>query len=128
MLAGSSVLEQKKIAQLEAEKLEKLEAEARELKNYRSEFFGNLRKILGTNKSVEIVGDRFLLPSEILFSSGSDELEIKGKNELAQIAIVIKKILNDIPANIDWILRVDGHTDKTKFLSEVNFKDNWELR
>ena len=121
------VLEQKKIAQLEAEKLEKLEAEARELKNYRSEFFGNLRKILGTNKSVEIVGDRFLLPSEILFNSGSHELEIKGKNELAQIAIVIKKILKDIPDNIDWILRVDGHTDKTKFLSGVNFKDNWEL-
>ena len=121
------VLEQKKIAQLEAEKLEKLEAEARKLKNYRSEFFGNLRKILGTNKNVEIVGDRFLLPSEILFNSGSHELEIKGKNELAQIAIVIKKILKDIPDNIDWILRVDGHTDKTKFVSEVKFKDNWEL-
>ena len=121
------VLEQKKIAQLEAEKLEKLEAEARELKNYRSEFFGNLRKILGTNKNVEIVGDRFLLPSEILFNSGSHELEIKGKNELAQIAIVIKKILKDIPDNIDWILRVDGHTDKKKFVSEVKFKDNWEL-
>ena len=121
------VLEQKKNSQLEAERLEKLEAEAKELKNYRSEFFGNLRKILGTNKGVKIAGDRFLLPSEILFTSGSDELEVTGMSELAQIAIVIKKILKDIPENIDWILRVDGHTDKTKFLSEVNFKDNWEL-
>jgi len=121
------VLEQKKSAKLEAERLKKLEAEAHELKNYRSEFFGNLRQILGTNKGVKIVGDRFLLPSEILFNSGSDELEVTGMRELAQIAIVIKKILEDIPENIDWILRVDGHTDKTKFLSEVNFKDNWEL-
>ncbi|MDG2355420.1 MAG: peptidoglycan -binding protein [Paracoccaceae bacterium] len=121
------VLEQKKSAKLEAERLKKLEAEAQELKNYRSEFFGNLRQILGTNKGVKIVGDRFLLPSEILFNSGSDELEVTGMRELAQIAIVIKKILEDIPENIDWILRVDGHTDKTKFLSEVNFKDNWEL-
>ena len=121
------VLEQKKNTKLEAERLKRLEAEAKELKNYRSEFFGNLRKILGNNKGIEIVGDRFLFPSEILFNSGSHELQIEGKNELAQMAIVIKRIIEDIPEDIDWILRVDGHTDKTKFLSGVNFKDNWEL-
>ncbi len=121
------VLEEKKNAQLEKEKFERLEAEARELKNYRSEFFGNLRKILGNNKGIEIVGDRFLFPSEILFKSGSHELEKNGKNELSQMALVMKKIVADIPENIEWILRVDGHTDKTKFLSSVNFKDNWEL-
>ena len=121
------VLEQKKNAKLEAEKLVKLEAETRDLRNYRSEFFGNLRKILGNNKGIEVVGDRFLLPSEILFTSGSYELELAGRMDLAQIAAVIRKISKDIPDDIDWLLRVDGHTDKTKVVSIVNFKDNWEL-
>ena len=121
------VLEQKKNAELEAEKLVKLEAETRDLRNYRSEFFGNLRKILGNNKGIEVVGDRFLLPSEILFTSGSYELELAGRSDLAQIAAVIREILKDIPDDIDWLLRVDGHTDKTKVVSAANFKDNWEL-
>ena len=121
------VLEQKKNAKLEAEKLVKLEAETRDLRNYRSEFFGNLRKILGNNKGIEVVGDRFLLPSEILFTSGSYELELAGRMDLAQIATVIREISKDIPDDIDWLLRVDGHTDKNKVVSVVNFKDNWEL-
>ena len=121
------VLEQKKNAKLEAEKLVKLEAEARNLRNYRSEFFGNLRKILGNNKGIEVVGDRFLLPSEILFTSGSYELESAGRIDLAQMAAVIREISKDIPDDIDWLLRVDGHTDKTKVVSAANFKDNWEL-
>ena len=121
------VLEQKKNAKLEAEKLVKLEAETRDLRNYRSEFFGNLRKILGDNKGVEVVGDRFLLPSEILFTSGSYELESAGRIDLAQMAAVIREISKDIPDDIDWLLRVDGHTDKTKVVSAANFKDNWEL-
>ena len=121
------VLEQKKNKKLEAERLLKLESETRDLRNYRSEFFGNLRKILGNKKGIEVAGDRFLLPSEILFTSGSYELELAGRSDLAQIAIVIRKILKEIPDNIDWLLRVDGHTDKTKVVSTVNFKDNWEL-
>ena len=121
------VLEQKKNAKLEAEKLVKLEAETRDLRNYRSEFFGNLRKILGDNKGIEVVGDRFLLPSEILFTSGSYELESAGRIDLAQMAAVIREISKDIPDDIDWLLRVDGHTDKTKVVSAANFKDNWEL-
>ena len=121
------LVEQKKNADLEAERIKKLEKEANELQNYRSEFFGNLRKILGKNKGIEIVGDRFVFPSEILFDVGSDELQSKGLIELSQMAKVIKKIVIEIPKEIDWILRVDGHTDKTKFLNGGKFKDNWEL-
>ena len=121
------LVEQKKNAALEAERIKKLEEEANELKNYRSEFFGNLRKILGKNKGIEIVGDRFVFPSEILFDVGSDELQSKGLIELSQMAKVIRKIVIEIPKEIDWILRVDGHTDKTKFLNGGKFKDNWEL-
>ena len=121
------LVEQKKNAALEAERIKKLEEEANELQNYRSEFFGNLRKILGKNKGIEIVGDRFVFPSEILFDVGSDELQSKGLIELSQMAKVIRKIVLEIPKEIDWILRVDGHTDKTKFLNEGKFKDNWEL-
>lgn len=121
------VIEQKKNAALEAERIKKLEDEANELKNYRSEFFGNLRQILGNNKGIEIVGDRFVFPSEILFDLGSDELQEKGLFELSQMAKVIRKIVKEIPKEIDWILRVDGHTDKTKFLDGGKFTDNWEL-
>ena len=121
------VIEQKKNAVLEAERIKKLEDEANELKNYRSEFFGNLRQILGNNKGIEIVGDRFVFPSEILFDLGSDELQEKGLFELSQMAKVIRKIVTEIPKEIDWILRVDGHTDKTKFLNGGKFTDNWEL-
>ena len=121
------VIEQKKNAVLEAERIKKLEDETNELKNYRSEFFGNLRQILGNNKGIEIVGDRFVFPSEILFDLGSDELQEKGLFELSQMAKVIRKIVKEIPKEIDWILRVDGHTDKTKFLNGGKFTDNWEL-
>ena len=121
------VIEQKKNAVLEAERIKKLEDETNELKNYRSEFFGNLRQILGNNKGIEIVGDRFVFPSEILFDLGSDELQEKGLFELSQMAKVIRKIVAKIPKEIDWILRVDGHTDKTKFLNGGKFTDNWEL-
>ncbi len=121
------VIEQKKNALLEAERIKKLEDEANELKNYRSEFFGNLRQILGNNKGIEIVGDRFVFPSEILFDLGSDELQEKGLFELSQMAKVIRKIVKEIPKEIDWILRVDGHTDKTPFLNRGKFADNWEL-
>lgn len=121
------LVEQKKNAALEAERIKKLEEEANELQNYRSEFFGNLRKILDKNKGVKIVGDRFVFPSEILFDVGSDELQSKGLIELSQMAKVIRKIILEIPKEIDWILRVDGHTDKTKFLNGGKFKDNWEL-
>ena len=121
------VIEQKKNAVLEAERIKKLEDEANELQNYRSEFFGNLRQILGNNKGIEIVGDRFVFPSEILFDLGSDELQEKGLFELSQMAKVIRKIVKEIPKEIDWILRVDGHTDKTKFLNGGKFTDNWEL-
>ena len=121
------VIEQKKNAVLEAERIKKLEDETNELKNYRSEFFGNLRQILGNNKGIEIVGDRFVFPSEILFDVGSDELQEKGLFELSQMAKVIRKIVKEIPKEIDWILRVDGHTDKTKFLNGGKFTDNWEL-
>ena len=121
------VIEQKKNSVLEANRIKKLQEEAKELKKFRSEFFGNLRKILNNNKGIEIVGDRFVFPSEILFDLGSDKLQKKGLIELSRMAKVIRKIVNEIPKEIDWILRVDGHTDKTKFVSGAKFTDNWEL-
>ena len=121
------VIEQKKNSVLEANRIKKLQEEAKELKKFRSEFFGNLRKILNNNKGIEIVGDRFVFPSEILFDLGSDKLQNKGLIELSRMAKVIRKIVDEIPKEIDWILRVDGHTDKTKFVSGAKFTDNWEL-
>ena len=121
------LIEQKKISALKAERIKELQDEAKKLKNYRSEFFGNLRQILGNNKGIEIVGDRFVFPSEILFDIGSDELQYKGLIELSRMAKVINKIVKEIPKEIDWILRVDGHTDKTKFINGAKFKDNWDL-
>lgn len=97
-----------------------------ELSKYRSEFFGKLRDILGDRDDIKIVGDRFVFQSEVLFSSGSATLEKQGKNELIKFANAVKSISKDIPQNISWILRVDGHTDKQP-ISTAQFSSNWEL-
>jgi len=97
------------------------------LEFYKSEFFGELRKILDNLDGVEVVGDRFLFSSEILFDSGSDILEVDGKNQIDKFAKVLKNISLTIPKNINWILRVDGHTDKIPLKNNLKFSDNWEL-
>jgi len=103
-----------------------LASKVQELARYRSDFFGKLREILGNRRDVQIVGDRFVFQSEVLFASGSDELEIAGKVQMAQIAQTLSEIAEGIPTDINWILRVDGHTDKVPITTD-RFPSNWEL-
>lgn len=103
-----------------------LAREVNRLKQYRSDFFGRLREVLGTNPSVRIVGDRFVLPSELLFASGSATLGDPGRIELAKLAVTLRDLAARIPADIDWILRIDGHTDPVP-INTPQFASNWEL-
>lgn len=97
-----------------------------QLKQYQSEFFARLRDILAGNENIRVVGDRFLLPSELLFGSGSAQLGEKGQGELDKLADVLLDVVERIPADIDWILRIDGHTDVIP-INTPQFPSNWEL-
>ena len=119
--------EQRKRAELEAKEVEKLKLEANDLKSYRSEFFGRLRAILGEKPGIEIVGDRFVFASEVLFQPGSATLGVEGKLQLGEVAQVIQEVAVDIPPQINWILRVDGHTDVLPLAKTSEFSDNWAL-
>lgn len=98
-----------------------------ELKGYRSEFFGKLRAVLANQPGVQVVGDRFVIQSEVLFPLNSADLTQAGQNELTALAITIKNIAAEIPPDIKWILRVDGHTDRQPIKSGGQFASNWEL-
>ena len=119
--------EQKIRAQLEEKERKRLENETKNLREYRSVFFGRLKKILGDIEGIDIVGDRFVFSSEVLFDRGSAELGVAGKLQLDTISNVLKDISQKIPEDINWVLRVDGHTDKTPVGQNSIFKDNWEL-
>jgi chemotaxis protein MotB len=119
--------EQKQRAALEEAERKRLEAEAVDLKKFRSEFFGRLREVLGTQEGIRIVGDRFVFSSEILYTTGSAQLGARGKEEIRKVANIIKDIAGQIPEEIDWILRVDGHTDNTPIRGFGEYTDNWEL-
>ena len=97
-----------------------------ELSKYRSEFFGRLREVLGNRRDIMIVGDRFVFQSEVLFESGSAELGAEGRVQLAKLADTLIDISADIPADIPWILRIDGHTDRIP-IATAQFPSNWEL-
>lgn len=97
-----------------------------ELSQYRSDFFGKLRKLLGNRPGIRVVGDRFVFQSEVLFPSGSDELNAAGRIEMSKLAQAINEIRREIPAQINWVLRVDGHTDKQPIFTQ-KFPSNWEL-
>jgi len=103
-----------------------LAARVEELSRYRSEFFGRLREVLGDRQDIQIVGDRFVFQSEVLFNSGSAELEDGGKLRLADLADTLLEISPKIPPEIPWILRVDGHTDAVP-IHTAQFPSNWEL-
>ena len=111
---------------LEAEK-QTLESEKQDLEKYRSEFFGRLRDVLGAQEGVQIVGDRFVFSSEILFGLGQASLSAEGQGEITKVAGILLKIANDIPAEIDWVLQVDGHTDDVPIIGSAQFANNWEL-
>ncbi|MGB0670189.1 MAG: peptidoglycan -binding protein [Rhodospirillales bacterium] len=103
-----------------------LATKVQELSRYRSEFFGRLRDVLGGRAGVRIVGDRFVFQSEVLFDSGSADLGDIGKEQLAKLARTLNAIAGSIPPDIDWILRVDGHTDNVP-IATYRFPSNWEL-
>ena len=119
--------EQRKRAELEAREVERLKLETNDLKNYRSEFFGRLRAILGGKSGIEIVGDRFVFASEVLFQPGSAIIGDQGRFQLSKVAKVIREVAPEIPSQINWILRVDGHTDILPLTNKSEFQDNWEL-
>lgn len=97
------------------------------LNRFRSDFFGRLREILAQRSGVEIVGDRFVFQSEVLFPSGSAELNAQGEQELATLATELIGLNEEIPDDIDWVLRVDGHTDARPLSGTGRFASNWEL-
>ncbi|MEE8549138.1 MAG: peptidoglycan -binding protein [Alphaproteobacteria bacterium] len=103
-----------------------LAARVEELSKYRSEFFGRLREVLGDHPGIRVVGDRFVFQSEVLFASGSAELNPKGEAQIAQLATTLTEIGKKIPKDINWILRVDGHTDRVP-IQTAAFPSNWEL-
>ena len=103
-----------------------LATKVQELARYRSEFFGRLREVLGTRQDIRVVGDRFVFQSELLFGTGEAELGTEGKVQLQQLADALLEIAAEIPDDIDWILRVDGHTDRRPIFTAV-FPSNWDL-
>lgn len=126
--------EEKRRAELEAAEAERLRleaerlgAEVQDLAEYRSEFFGTLRQVLGDRDGVQIVGDRFIFSSEVLFESASATLSSAGQASIAQVAGILSDVSDQIPDQIDWIIRVDGHTDNVPLSGTGEFTDNWEL-
>ncbi|MEL6583486.1 MAG: peptidoglycan -binding protein [Pseudomonadota bacterium] len=115
------------VAAEERRRAEELLAEAQDLRNYRSEFFGRMRELLGERQGVQVVGDRFVFASEVLFASGSANLSGSGRDELARVADVLLEVAESIPSEIAWILRVDGHTDIIPVGEASRFASNWEL-
>lgn len=103
-----------------------LATRVQKLARYRSEFFGRLREVLGNRSDIRIVGDRFVFQSEVLFASGAAELNPEGGQQLVQLARTLVQISRDIPGELDWVLRVDGHTDERPIHTAL-FPSNWEL-
>jgi chemotaxis protein MotB len=103
-----------------------LARKVQELNRYRSEFFGRLREALGDHPDIRIVGDRFVFPAELLFPTASATLIPEGRRQIERLAETLKTVTRKIPSDIDWILRVDGHTDLRPINTE-RFPSNWEL-
>ena len=97
-----------------------------ELQKYRSEFFGKLNSILGDREDIKIVGDRFIFESELLFDSASAKLQSSGMEKLKQIGLTLKETTIEIPKDIDWIIQVEGHSDKRP-IKTAQYPSNWEL-
>ncbi|MEP0941291.1 MAG: peptidoglycan -binding protein [Rhizobiaceae bacterium] len=98
-----------------------------ELNRYRSDFFGRLREILGNRDDIRVVGDRFVFQSEVLFPSGGANLNEEGLGEMTKLAKALIELGKEIPDEIEWVLRVDGHTDNIPLSGTGRYRDNWEL-
>ncbi len=103
-----------------------LASKVQELSRYRSEFFGRLREALGDQPDIRIVGDRFIFQSEVLFETGSAELGEDGQKQLKRVAETLKDVATRIPGDIDWILQVEGHSDRVPIRTWF-YPSNWEL-
>lgn len=103
-----------------------LAGKVEELARYRSEFFGRLREVLGNRSDIRIVGDRFVFQSEVLFPSGSAEITASGRAQITQLGKTLIEIAREIPDSLNWVLRVDGHTDRIP-INTPQFPSNWEL-
>jgi chemotaxis protein MotB len=103
-----------------------LASQVQELQRYRSEFFGKLREILGDHPDIRVVGDRFVFQSEVLFPVGSDEINPAGREQIVKLARTLKEISGKVPTELNWVLRVDGHTDRRP-ITRGRFASNWEL-
>ena len=103
-----------------------LASKVAELQRYRSEFFGKLRKVLGDKPGIRVEGDRFVFQSELLFDSASADLGTSGAGQVRQLARTLNELARQIPNDVNWVLRVDGHTDKRPIKSD-RFPSNWEL-
>ncbi|MDP3409971.1 peptidoglycan -binding protein [Bosea sp. (in: a-proteobacteria)] len=97
-----------------------------ELARYRSDFFGRLRQVLGTRPDIRVVGDRFVFQSEVFFDAGQAVLKPEGRGELDKLGAIIADLGREMPPDIPWILRVDGHTDNRPIRS-AQFPSNWHL-
>ncbi|MBO9628085.1 peptidoglycan -binding protein [Shinella sp. WSJ-2] len=118
---------QTKIADLGRRLNVALAQRVQELNRYRSDFFGRLREILSDRENIRIVGDRFVFQSEVLFPSGGNELNEAGQAEMKKLAAALLDLAKEIPAEINWVLRVDGHTDNVPLSGTGRYRDNWEL-
>ncbi|GAB0118320.1 peptidoglycan -binding protein [Acidisoma sp. 7E03] len=103
-----------------------LAAKVQQLQRYRSDFFGQLREILKDQPNIKIVGDRFVFQSDVLFASGSADLTPAGQTQINDISVAIKKIMKEIPPDLSWMLRVDGHADSQP-ITGGPFQSNWQL-
>ncbi len=117
---------QVKIADLGSRLNVALAEKVQELSRYRSDFFGRLREILGSRPDIRVVGDRFVFESQVLFDSGQAVLKPDGEAELDKLASAVIDLEREIPPDIGWIMRVDGHTDNRP-ISSSQFKSNWQL-
>jgi chemotaxis protein MotB len=118
---------QSKIADLGQRLNVALAQKVQELNRYRSDFFGRLRQILGSRPDIRVVGDRFVFESSVLFDVGKADLSPAGRQSLDTLASAVLDLEREIPPDIPWILRVDGHTDNRPITGAGAYKSNWEL-
>ena len=118
---------QTKIADLGRRLNVALAQRVQELQRYRSDFFGRLREILGNRSDIRVVGDRFVFQSEVLFPVGQETINDNGKRDLDKLASAISELEREIPPEVNWTLRIDGHTDTRPISAGGRFKSNWDL-
>ncbi|NCV50218.1 MAG: peptidoglycan -binding protein [Rhodobacterales bacterium] len=119
-------LEVAEFNRLQAER-ERLQSQATQLERYKSDFFGRIRELVEGKEGIKIVGDRFVFSSEVLFDVGKADLSMPGRLEIQKVAVILNQVVKELPKNLNWIIRVDGHTDNIPLSGAGEFRDNWEL-